>query len=117
MPDIDYGKILGDLKDAVIGTVKESAGKFLDENKDARDFLEDQAKDLAELGIDYVKASSDEARAKVAHEMKIVQQSIRNKLSGIAVAAEAESRATFGKILETAMGVLVKALPVIVAAL
>ena len=34
MPDIDYGKILGDLKDAVVGTVKESAGKFLDENKD-----------------------------------------------------------------------------------
>lgn len=113
---IDYAKILGDLKDAITGTVKDASKDFLDQHKDAKDFLEDQARDLATLGVDYVK--SDEAgRAKIEFQMKLVQQSVRNKLASIALDAEAEAKATFGKVLETALGVAIKILPVVLSAL
>lgn len=114
---IDYAKILGDLKDAITGTVKEASKDFLDQHKDVKDFLEDQAQDLAALGVDYIKASDPDVRYKIEFQMKVVQQSVRNKLAGIAVDAEAEAKATFGKVLETALGVAIKVLPVILAAL
>lgn len=114
---IDYAKILGDLKDAVTGTVKDVSKDFLDQHKDAKDFLEEQAKDMATLGVDYVKATDDAERAKIEFQMKLVAQSVRNKLAGIALDAEAEAKATFGKILETALSVAIKVLPVVLAAL
>ncbi len=117
MADIDYKKLLEDLKDAVLAPVKDASKKFLDENKDAQDFLEDRAKRLAELGVEFVKATDDEARDAVRLQMSVVQQSIRNELSQVALGASIESRATFGKVLDAAVGVLVKALPVIVAVL
>ena len=114
---IDYGKILGDLKDAITGTVKAASQDFLDQHKDAKDFLEDQARDLAALGVDYLKAKDDDARTKIEFQMKLVAQSVRNKLAGIALDAEAEAKATFGKVLETALSVAIKILPVVLSAL
>jgi hypothetical protein len=117
MPTIDYGKLLGDLKDAVLGTVKDQAKDFLDQNQDAKAFLEDRAKRLEELGVEYAKAkAAGNDTDQVSTQMSVVLQSIRNELAGIAVQAEAQARATFGKILETALGVMVKAIPVILAA-
>lgn len=116
MADIDYAKLLGDLKDAVLLPVKDGAKKFLDDNKDAQEFIEDRAKRLAELGVEFVKASGEE-REKVKTQMEVVQQSIRNELSQVAVGASTASRKLFGGILEAAVGVLVKALPAVVAAL
>jgi hypothetical protein len=111
----DYTKLLADLKDAVLVPVKAGAKEFLDANADARAFLEDRVKRLAELGVDYVKPDADHDAVKL--QMEVVQQSIRNELSKVALGASMESRATFGKILDTAVGVLIKALPVIIAAL
>lgn len=117
MPDIDYKALLDGLKDAVVAPVKESAKAFLDANKDARDFLEDRAKRLAELGVEYVKAGDDAERDRIRLQLTVVQQSIRNEVSQVAVGAAIESRNTFAKILDTAVGVLIKALPVVLAAL
>lgn len=117
MPDIDYRKILEDLKDSVTGIVKERAQKFLDDNDDAKDFLEARASRLAALGVEYMKASSGEAREGIELQMKVVQQSIRNELSSVAVGAEVEARATFATVLDSAVSVLVKAIPVIVSAI
>jgi hypothetical protein len=113
---IDYGKILGDLKDSITGTVKDASKEFLDQHKDARDFLEDQARDLAALGVDFIKTQDDDERAKITFQMQLVTQSVRNKLAGIALDASAESKATFGKVLETALNIAIKLLPVILAA-
>lgn len=117
MADIDYKKLLEDLKNAVMVPVKDASKKFLDDNKDAKDFLEDRAKRLAELGVEFVKASDDAAREAVKLQMAVVQQSIRNEISQVAVGASIESRATFGKVLDAAVGVLIKALPIIIAAI
>lgn len=117
MGTIDYAAILKDLKDAVLGTVKDQAKDFLDQNKDAKDFLEDRAKRLEELGVDYLKAKTSDERDSVSELIAVVTQSIRTQLAGLALTAEAEARATFGKIVETALGVMVKVLPVVLSAL
>lgn len=117
MPDIDWKEILGGLKDAVVLPVKEGAKDLLDANKDARDFLEDRAKRLAELGVEYLKAENDAARESVKELMVVVQQSIRNEVSQVAVGASIESRKTFAKVLDAAVGVLIKAIPIVVAAI
>jgi len=111
----DYTKLVEDLKDAILTPVKSGAKEFLDANADARVFLEDRAKRLAELGVELIKPGADRDAVKL--QMEVVQQSIRNELSHVALGASIESRATFGKILDTAVGVLIKALPTIVAAL
>lgn len=118
---IDYSKILGELKDSITSTVKEVSRDFLDQHQDAKDFLEDQARDLATLGVDYLKAQDDASRSKIEFQMKLVVQSVRNKLAGIALDAEAEAKATFGKVLQaalnTALNIAIKLLPVVIAAL
>lgn len=110
---MDLDKLLSDLKDAVIIPVKGAAKDFLDANQDAKDFLEDRAKRMAELGVEYVKASGDEDRERVSRQIVVVRQSIANELSTVAQNASYESRSQFGKILDAALGVIVKLLPVL----
>jgi hypothetical protein len=118
MADIDYSKLLGELKNAVLVPVTERAGKFLDDNKDAKEFLEERATRLAELGVDLAKAIGDEtASRQVVEQIEVVKQTIQNQLSTIAVKASLESKDLFGKILGTAVDVIVKALPAILAAI
>lgn len=114
---IDYRQIIDDLKNAVLGVAKGAAKEFLDEHKDAKEFLETRAKRLAEMGEDYLKAKTDEERETIMELVSVVQQSIRSELAGIALDAEVAAREKFGVILETALGIFVKALPVILAAL
>jgi hypothetical protein len=115
MPNIDYKGLLEDLKDSVVGTIKEEAQAFLDKHKDAKDFVEERGKRLAELGVEYVKATDTAGREHALLQMKVVQQSIRNEIASIAVTAEAQAKASFAKIVDTAVGVLIKALPALVA--
>jgi hypothetical protein len=113
---IDYKQILGTLKDAVFGTVKEGAQEFLDEHQDARDFLEERAKRIAELGVEYLQAGSDSVRESVSERIEVATQSIRTQLAGIALDAEEASRAQFSAIVNAAVGAVIKMLPVILAA-
>lgn len=114
---IDYKKILADLQDAVVTPVTEAAQKLIEENKDAAEFLKDRAKRVAELGVEYVKAGSDADREAALLQLDVVRQSIQNELAAVAVNASVESRAAFKTALNAALGVVVKFLPIIVAAL
>lgn len=116
MAESDYKEILESLKDAVLAPVKAGASEFLEENADAREFLEDRAKRLAELGVELVKAPEGD-RARIRRQMEVVAQSIRNEASQLALGAAIEARERFGKIVEAAAGALVKWLPAIVGAL
>jgi uncharacterized protein (DUF1786 family) len=114
---IDYAKIIEDLKNSIVGPVTDAAKKLLADNKDAAQFLEDRAKRIAELGVEYLKASDDTGREAVIEQLEVVKQSIQNEISQVAVNASIEARATFKNVMDVALGVLIKALPVIVAAL
>lgn len=108
-------QLKGLLKTELFDAVKGDAEQFLKDNLDAAKFLEEQAKDLAQLGLDYVKADAD-GREKILFSMKIVQQTIQNKLAAIAVDAEATARAEFKAKLGTLTDILIKAVPIIMSA-
>lgn len=114
---IDYAKIIDDLKNSIVGPVTDAAKKLLTDNKDAAQFLEDRAKRVAELGADYIKAPDDAARQAVMEQLEVVKQSIQNEISQVAVKASVEAKATFRNVLDVALGVVLKALPIIVAAI
>jgi hypothetical protein len=114
---IDYNKVIDDLKSSIVGPVTDAAKKLLADNKDAAQFLEGRAKRVAELGVDYLKASDDAARDSVMVQLQVVQQSIQNEISKVAVTASVEARATFQSVMGVALNVLLKALPIIVAAI
>lgn len=114
---IDYGKIITDLKDSIVGAVTDASKQFVTDNKDAAQFLEDRAKRVAELGGEYLQAADDAGRAMVMEQINVVRQSIQNEISQVAVHASIEARATFQKILNVALDVAIKALPIIIAAI
>ena len=105
------------IAESIIETVKSRAKKLWDENLEMRTFVGERAKTLAEIVWKY-KTTSDEAkRAELHHEMQIVQQTIENSLTAIALVAAAEAQATFREVVNTAFGTLIRALPAVLAAL
>lgn len=114
---LDYTKLLGGLKDSIIDVVKGDANEFLEAHQDAKAFLIDRARRVAELGVEYAQATDEAGREAVKLQMEVVRQSVRNELASVAVGAEAQSKATFGRILETALSAVMKALPAILAAI
>jgi len=111
-------EVAAELKEGVVSTVREHVGKFLDENADAKVFLEDRAKRLAELAVALVKVGANEmARKAVMYDISIVRQSMANEISAVAVAASKASRETFRAVLGTAADILVKVAPKLLALL
>lgn len=107
-----------EVKDAVLEAVRGQIGDFLDEHADAKAFVEERAKRLADLAVALALAGTDEtARKAVLYDVGIVRQSIENEAAGLAVAASKASRNLFKAVLGTAADVLVKALPKVLAAL
>lgn len=117
MPNVDYDAIFTGLKDSVIAAVREDAEQLLADNQDAVKFLEEQARDVATLGVKYAKASSDEERKSILFEMKLVEQSVKNKLAGIAVQVEAAARAEFERTVRNVLSTAVKLIPVVLSAI
>ncbi len=117
MPNVNYSEIFNGLKDAVVSQVKQDAEQFLADNQDAVKFLEEQARDIAQLGVDYAKATSDDQRKSIIFDLKLVEQSVKNKLAGIAVQAEATARASFQRTVMTVLSTVVKLVPVVLSAI
>lgn len=105
------------IKDAVVATAKSRLGKFLDQNKDAADFLRERAERFAKLTVAWGGASTEEERSSFANDMSIVRISIDNEIASVAVAAAAETRALFKSILSTALETLARSLPGLLGAL
>jgi hypothetical protein len=105
-----------DLKKSIIDAVEARAKDFLSENSDAKTFLYDRAQRLAKLGYDYALETDDAKKQTITDDMKIVKQSMENEIAAVAVNAAVASRDLFKAVLGTAMDTLIKALPVILAA-
>lgn len=108
---------IDDLKRVIIDSVEARAKDFLESHADAKAFLYDRAKRLAELAFDYTLVDTDEEKQRIKEKMELVQQTIENELSSIAVDAAVEAKSTFVSILKTALDVFIKMLPAIMAAL
>lgn len=105
------------IKNGIVETVKGRARKFVEDNADAREFLEDRAKDIARLVVILSKAGDEQEEEAIKHELSIARQAAENEVAGLAAAAEAEARETFREVLGTVFEFAEKALPAIIAAL
>jgi hypothetical protein len=105
------------LKRGILEAVEGRSKKFLADHPDAQAFLVDRAKRVGELGEEYVLAGNDIARAKVIEQLEVVEQSVANELSHVAVDASVEARGLFGDVLTASLQVLKAVLPVLVAAI
>lgn len=117
MPTIDYDKLFRDLMGAIADPVKQHIKDVLANNQEAIDFIEGRAKRLAELGVEYVKATTDDRRNAVLLQIKVVQQTIENEITSVALSESIVARGVFKKIVATAVDVLVKLIPVIIQAI
>lgn len=116
MADID----VKGLADSILASMKEGAGDFLDQHQDAKDFVTDRAKRAAELTADLAKAvatGDDAERKRIRELMAVVEQSVRNELSRVALDASVASRAQFEAAVKSVFAFAVKALPALLAAL
>lgn len=103
------------IADSILATVKEQAKDFLDQNQDVKALLEDRAKRLAELSLSYIHETDPAVRVQIQVSMDIVQQTIVNEVSALALNGQTASIAAFKATVATALGALVKYLPVILA--
>jgi len=106
-----------EIADALVSSVKTRAEDFLEENKDAREFLEERAKRLGILAVRYTIEQDPDAKVMLKDDMEIVQQTLENDISALALKASTASKELFKNILGAAFDALVKALPAIVAVL
>jgi len=112
MPDT-----IDDLKKAIIDSVESRAKKFLSDNADAKAFLYERAQRLAKLAVEYAMTADEAEKLEIKAKMDLVRQTMENDISAVAVAAQSESKNLFKAILGTAMDVLIKALPAVLAAI
>lgn len=104
-----------DLAEGVAATIEGRAGKFLDDNAAAKDFILERSKRLAKLVWEYKTAGTDAERHERKTRMELVQSTIEMELAAVALNGSTEAKETFKAIVETAFGVLVKAAPSILA--
>lgn len=105
-----------DLANSIIETVRTRAKKVWDDNAAARTLIEDAAKDFAKLALRYKLETDPNAQDVLKQEMLLAKQTIENETSALALIATAEAKATFLAVVSTAFDILLKALPVILAA-
>lgn len=93
--------------------IKADGKDFLDQNSAAKDLLIDRTEELARLTLQYKFESDEAARADLLNEMKIVQQTIQNEISALALAGQAAAKDLFMKVVNTAVGALIKFVPML----
>lgn len=104
---------LDDLKQIILDSVEERAGRFLADHSDAKTFLQDRAVRLAELGVDLTLAGSPAERERIEGDMKVVRQSMENEIDRLALDAKSEAKAWFKEVVDCAVSCFVRLFPVI----
>lgn len=111
--DPNVEALAGGLKDLLKGRLN----RFLDSNKDKKEFLEERARRLAELTVELAKAQTDAERAEILLRLDVVKDTIQNELYAAAVNVSAEFRSTASEVLGTVLDYGLKVAPVLLKAL
>ncbi len=82
---------------------------------EARDFVADRAKRLAELAWEYKTASDTATKEQKKQSMNMVQQTIDNELTAVALHGEAAAKDSFKKVLNTVTKTFVKVIPTLLS--
>jgi hypothetical protein len=107
MPKIEFETLWR----SILQGVKDGSGDFVEEHADAHAFVVDRAKRTAELVLELPLAADDAARDRIKEQLGVVEQSIENELSAVAVDAAVASRAQFEAAVKSVFGFAMKVLP------
>lgn len=94
--------------------VKTRSGNFVDANADAKAFLLDRTKRIAELTLDLATAKDEAAKESFRNSLSTVEESIDIELLTIANNAVPEVKATFKAAIKTVIGFAKDILPVLI---
>lgn len=103
----------GSVKDLLKGRLD----RFLDANKDSKDFLEERTKRLAELAVELAKAQTEDERAFILGRMDSTRDAITNELYGAAVNVSSEFKTSAHEVLGTVVDWGLKIAPALLKAL
>ncbi len=102
------------IADAIVGTIKDRAKGFWDQNEAGRKFVTERAERLAKLTIEYKLASDDQVKEEKKAGMELVKATIETELLSLALIGAEQTRVTFREIVNTAFSAIVKVLPAII---
>lgn len=112
MPDT-----VDELAATIIAAARKKAGAFLDDHEDAKEFLAERAKRMAELVFKLTLAKDDDERTALKSEMEAIQLSIETEALNVALDADEGSRSFFKDVLGIIFGFAKDALPIVIKAL
>jgi len=105
-----------ELADAVVASVRERVGAFLDDHVDAKALVLERADRLGKLAWEYA-AAAEADRPALAASMEVVRQTIENEAANVALGAGTAAKDAFREAVSAVFGVLVKALPAVLGML
>lgn len=111
--DPNIEALAGGIKDLLKGRLD----RFLDSNRNKKEFLEERARRFAELTVEFARAKDDAERAQISGRMDTVKDTIQNELYASAVDVSTEFRASVSDVLGTAVDWGLKIAPVLLKAL
>lgn len=106
--------LAGSLKSLLRGRLD----KFLSQEREKKEFLEERTRRYAELTVQLAKAVTDADRqAEIRRQMSVVSDTIVNELHAAAVEISVEFRLTVVQVLGTILDYGEKVLPILIRAL
>lgn len=100
---------------SIIDGAEARARQFLDDNAGSREFVTERARRYGELAGDYFKATDTAASDHALEQMGVVQQSVENEISAVAVHASIASIEEFKKIMGSILDTAKAVLPIILS--
>jgi len=113
MADPMLEALAGSLKDLLRGRLD----RYLSDQREKKEFLEERSRRLAELTIDLATAVDDDTRAEIRRQMGVVTDTIVNELHAAAVDISTEFRSSVLDVLGTILDYGEKVLPIILKVL
>jgi hypothetical protein len=100
-----------EIRDAIVGSVKERTKDFLASNKDAETFLRERAERFAKLAAAYAIEIDPAKKDTLLLDMRIVKQTMENEITTVLVNAESAGRSLLKSLMGTVFDFAMRALP------
>lgn len=106
----EAGKELGA---TLFGIIKERTGDFLDNNRQAKDFVADRTLRLATLTVQYKVSHDVSERQEKKERMELVESTIDLELKGLALEGSEEAKALFREVVKATFAAVHKLIPLV----
>lgn len=103
-----------ELTAAIIKSIKDRTGRFLESHQASRDFLEERARRMATLVDKYAEATDDASRDAIRREMEAVTLSIETEALNVASDVEPATRSWWKDVVRLTFGAIKEFAPILI---